>query len=110
MVHLLLGVKNTGIQTFLLRVLSSGIGVYLSPFKDVWGSRIIFAGPSKFFTWANKEQQKETVHTIYSVKEILKRFQQKLGLTYSVLEDVEVREIICGISSTEEIQHFQNGR
>ena len=36
----------------------------------------------------------------------LRSFQQKQGLTYSVLEDVEVREVICGISSTEEIQKF----
>ena len=41
--------------------------MYLSPFKDVWGSRIIFAGPSRFFTQANKEQQRETVHAVYSV-------------------------------------------
>ena len=34
----------------------------------------------------------------------LRRFQQKQGVTYSVLEDVEVREVICGISLTEEIQ------
>ena len=54
-VHLLLGVKNTRIQPVLLRVLSLGVGVYLSPFKNVWGSRIIFAGPSKYFTQANKE-------------------------------------------------------
>ena len=32
---------------------SSGVGVYLSPFKDVWGSRIIFAGLSKIFTQGN---------------------------------------------------------
>ena len=57
------------IQPVLLRVLSSGIGVYLSPFKDVWDSRIIFAGPSKFFTQANIEQHKGTVHAIYSVEE-----------------------------------------
>ena len=49
-VHLLLEVNNTRIQTVLIRVLSFGVGVYLSPFKDVWGSRIIFAGPSKVFT------------------------------------------------------------
>ena len=49
-VHLLLGVKNTRIQPELIRVISSEVGVYLSPFKDVWGSRIIFAGPSKVFT------------------------------------------------------------
>ena len=49
-VHLLLGIKNTRIQLALLRVLPSGVRVYLSPFKVVWGSRIIFAGPNKVFT------------------------------------------------------------
>ena len=65
--YLLLGVKNTRVQTVLLWVLSLGVGVYLSPFKVGWGSRIIFAGPSKFFTQANKEQQRETIHAVYSV-------------------------------------------
>ena len=46
-VHLLLGIKNTGIQPVLIMVHSSGVGVYLGPFKDVWGSRIVFAGPKK---------------------------------------------------------------
>ena len=36
-VHLLLGVKNTRIQPVLIRVLPSGLGVYLSTFKDVGG-------------------------------------------------------------------------
>ena len=69
-VHLLLGVENTRIQPVLLRILSSGVGVYLSQFKDVWGSRIIFAGPSKSFTLANMEQQRNTYHAVYSVEEI----------------------------------------
>ena len=43
--HLLLGVKNTRIKPILLRVLPLGLGVYLSQFTDIWGSRIIFAGP-----------------------------------------------------------------
>ena len=67
-VNLLLGVKNTRIQPTLLWVLLSDIGVYLSPFKDVWGSRIIFAGPSKFFTQANQGQQRETVLAVYSLR------------------------------------------
>ena len=67
-VHLLLGLKNTRVQSLLLRVLSSGVGFYLSPFKDLWGSRIIFAGPSKFFTQANKDQQRETIHAVYSIR------------------------------------------
>ena len=37
------------------------------PFKDVGGSRIIFAGPSKVFTRANKDQQRESNHAVYSL-------------------------------------------
>ena len=40
------------------------------------------------------------------LQELRKLFQQKEGLTYSALEDVEVKEIICGISSTDKIQKF----
>ena len=64
-VYLLLGVKNTHVQPLLIRVLSSGVGVYLSPFKDLGGSRINFAGPSKVFTGANKDQQRESNHAVY---------------------------------------------
>ena len=34
-VYSLLGIKNTKIQLTLLKVLPSGVGVYLSPFKDI---------------------------------------------------------------------------
>ena len=64
-VHLLLGIKNTRIQPTLIKVLPSGVGVYLSPFKDIWGSRIIFAGPNKEFTKANKEQVRRSNHADY---------------------------------------------
>ena len=64
-VHLLLWIKNTRIQPILLRVLPSGAGVYLSPFKDVWGSRIIFAGQNKVFTRANKEQLRDSNHAVH---------------------------------------------
>ena len=36
----------------------------------------------------------------------LRRFQEKQGLTYSVLDEVEVKEIICGVFSAEKIQVF----
>ena len=49
-VHLLLGIKNTNLDPVLVKVLSSGIAVYLSPFKDIYGSRIKFAGPHRSFT------------------------------------------------------------
>ena len=63
-VHLLLDIKNTRIQPVLIKVLPSGVGVYLYLFRDVWGSWIIFAGPSKIFTQATKEQQRESNHTV----------------------------------------------
>ena len=64
-VHLLLGIKNTRIQPTLIKVLPSGVGVYLSPFKDIWGSRIIFAGPNKEFTRANKVPGSN--HAVYMI-------------------------------------------
>ena len=33
----------------------------------MWGSRIIFAGPSKVFTQANKDKQRESNHAVYSL-------------------------------------------
>ena len=51
--HLLLGIKNTKLHPKLVKILPSGVGVFLSPFKDKWGSRIIFAGPHKAFTTEN---------------------------------------------------------
>ena len=66
-VHVLLGIKNTRIQPTLIKVLPSGVGVYLSPFKDIWGSRIIFAGPNKEFTKANKEQLWGSNHAVYMI-------------------------------------------
>ena len=66
-VHLLLGIKNTRIQPVLVRILPSRVGVYMSPFKDVWGSRIIFAGPNKVFNQANKAQQRESNRVVYSL-------------------------------------------
>ena len=66
-VHLLLGIKNTKIQPVLIKVLPSGVGVYLSPFEDVEGSRIIYAGPSKCFTRIDNEQNQESNHAIYTV-------------------------------------------
>ena len=42
----------------------------------MWGSRIIFAWPSKFFTQANKEQQRETIHAVYSVSKNCSEFPE----------------------------------
>ena len=48
-VQLLLGIKNTRLDPVLLKILPSGIAVYRSPFRDVFGSRVIFGGPHRSF-------------------------------------------------------------
>ena len=57
-VQLLLGIKNTKLDPVLLKILPSGVAVYRSPFKDVFGSRLIVGGPHKSFKndptyWSN---------------------------------------------------------
>ena len=42
----------------------------------------------------------------YPRLEELKFYQANRGLTFSVLEEVEVRKIICGISTQDEIEKF----
>ena len=42
----------------------------------------------------------------YPSRENLKTYQNNKGLTFSVLKEVEVREITCGESTHEEIEEF----
>ena len=65
-VQLLLGIKNTRLDPILLKILPSGIAVYRSPFKDVFGSRIIFGGPHKSFK--NKSAEIMTSNAVFLVQ------------------------------------------
>ena len=53
-VHLLIGIKNTNLDLVWIKTLPSGVVVYQSVFKDIWGQDLIFAGPHKTFTNGNK--------------------------------------------------------
>ena len=64
-VHLLLGIKNTNLDPVLIKVLSSGIVVYLSPFKDIYGLWIIFAGPHKSFTKSDNGVKTEMSNAVF---------------------------------------------
>ena len=48
--HLLIGIKNTNLDPVWIKTLPSGVAVYWSVFRDIWGSNLIFAGPYKIFT------------------------------------------------------------
>ena len=64
-VHLLLGIKNTNLDPVLIKVLPSRVAVYLSPFKDIYGSRLIFAGPHKSFTKGNDGKHAKMSNAVF---------------------------------------------
>ena len=51
---LLIGIEATGLTPRLLFRLPSGLGVYLSPLRDKFGSRICYGGPHPAFTAGNE--------------------------------------------------------
>ena len=68
-VHLLLGIKNTNLDPVLVKILPSGIAVYWSPFKDVYCSRMIFAGPHKSFTKDDKGVKIEMSNAVFFLRD-----------------------------------------
>jgi hypothetical protein len=68
-VHLLLGIKNTNLDPVLVKVLPPGIAVYMSPFKDIFGSRRIFAGPYKSFSKADNGKKSEMSNAVVLIRE-----------------------------------------
>ena len=66
-VQLLIGIKNSHLMPVLIKTLDSGVGVYKSPFKDIFGSRIIFAGPHTSFTRGNRGIREEESHAVFHI-------------------------------------------
>ena len=67
-VQLLLGIKNTKLDPVLVKILPSGVAVYRSPFKDVYGSRMIFAGPHKSLTKDDKGMRVEMSNAVFFLR------------------------------------------
>ena len=68
-VHLLLGIKNTNLDPVWIKTLPSGVAVYQSVFKDIWGSDLIFAGPHKTFT--NGYKTSNLNHIIFGIHSVI---------------------------------------
>ena len=68
-VHLLLGIKNTSLDPVLIKILPSGVAVYLSPFKDIYGSRLIFAGPHKSFTKTDNGLKTDMLNVVFLIRD-----------------------------------------
>ena len=87
-VGLLLGLKNPRLHPVLIKTLDSGVAVYKSPFKDIFGSRIIFAGPHKAFTKGNKNITNEVslaIHHMATAEE--ETWSNKYEVPYEIKAD-----------------------
>ena len=72
-VKLLIGIRNTNLCPILLQILPSGVAVYKSPFTDIWGSRLIFAGPHSSFTKANGGIKADITNAVFHMKQDIDR-------------------------------------
>ena len=57
--------KNTHLDPVLITILPSGIGIYRSPFEDIWGSRITLTGPHTSFTRTSSNINTDISHAIF---------------------------------------------
>jgi len=69
-VKLLIGIKNNKLDPTLIEVLPSGIGVYESPFVDIFGSNIIFAGPHAIFTKENQSLESHLSQAVFKLRNL----------------------------------------
>ena len=67
-VKLLIGIKNNKLDPTLIEILPSGVGVYRSPFIDIFGSNIIFAGPHATFTKGNKSLDSHLSQAVFKLR------------------------------------------
>ena len=92
-VHLFLGIKNTNLDLVWIKTLPSGVAVYQSVFKVIWGSDLIFARPHKSFTSVNK---RNTVsHDIFGIHSVIRKREDEQDTwtdekEYSVIADNEL--------------------
>ena len=55
-VGLLIGLKSIQTDPVLMFCLPSGLGVYKSPFLDIFGSRVAYGGPHQVFSQINARE------------------------------------------------------
>jgi len=87
-VRLLIGIKNTNLSPILIKILPSGVAVYRSPFVDIWGSRLIFAGPHSSFTKANGGFKADISNAVFHMKQdIVRNPWEEREIQYSITID-----------------------
>ena len=94
---LMLGVKNTAIEPYLLFNLPCGLGIYKSPLKDVFGSRICYGGPHSAFTEVNRMAGANFVHMSVFFMQAYTQYKNSFYPALSHVLEPEIEETLPGI-------------
>ena len=62
-------------------MLPSEVRVYLSPFTDIYGSRIIFAGPHMVFSEGNKDRPNLFSHRLFNLTDMADEVEMSVQLS-----------------------------
>ena len=74
-VRLLIGLKNSDLEPVCIMNLPSGIGLYKSVFKDIFGSMYCYGGPHKTFTSINKSFNGNVNHISVYFAEMINQYR-----------------------------------
>jgi len=77
-VQLLVGLKDARLDPVLMFTLPCGLGVYQSPLKDKFGSRICYGGPHKIFSEVNMKEGGNVHHFSIFFSQIAANYRNSL--------------------------------
>ena len=75
-VNLLIGIKSTPLEPVRIHTLPSGLGIFRSVFKDVFGSDIVFGGPHAVFSEAYSRLGKNVNHIQILLTEVANSYRR----------------------------------
>ena len=96
---LLVGIKNIGLDPELQFQLPSGLGVFVSPLKDKFGSRICYGGPSHIFTDVNNKTPSFNHASMYFAG-LISQYRNSPYPTLSRTLEMELDEPLPGLFLT----------
>ena len=111
-VHLLIGLKDPAMHPTLIEKLPNGLGIYRSPFKDKFGSRICYGGPHSVFSKINEKAPTASNHAVMLVQTLMSStdddhiqgIENALSKVYTVCPPpFNSHEVKCGIQHHMEV-------
>lgn len=85
--HLLIGIKDVALDPTLITTLESGVGVYMSPFTDKYGSNICYGGAHPVFSKGNKQSGCQAI--LSSLSMYMRNAEEELETRHNIVEDLE---------------------